>query len=405
MIISRLFIISQVKTFTYKKAQLTAFLILLLSALTAPDAMARKSYDSYISPFANGQDYQLHVLGDSLGNGVAKALVQALAKKKLKVSVFNDTSSKAGFARQYSGNLNKKILGLIGTPIHIAVIVVGKNDTKFIYHNRKRYKITPDSSEWEQIYEQRINKFLKNMKKRQIAVYWVSMPIMRNKKFNNTLQLLNDVYRKLCYRNRVKFINTWNGFTDQYGNYSPFASDVEGQIKKLREKDGVHFTPDGYMKLAHYITREIERDLILAKEERNIPLAGDPKEQFEATKNSRSKRQNKFPSGRVGQRLARLRKKSINAKKNGKKQPADAPQRMKQNLAVVAASFGRSILMDINGGLTAIASISSTDNTMVDKRTSMRLLPLEKRPYYKVLVKGEPVSLKSGRADDFHWRN
>jgi hypothetical protein len=30
-------------------------------------------------------------------------------------------------------------------------------------------------------------------------------------------------------------------------------------------------------------------------------------------------------------------------------------------------------------------------------------LPLTQRPYYKVLVKGEQLKPKAGRADDFAW--
>ncbi len=382
------------------------FVFLLILLYCSPSLVhAGRSYDSYISPFSGGQNYQLYVFGDSIANGVSSALGKALANSKAKISVFNKTSSKSGFSRKNSGNLNRKISALIGTPIHIAIILVGSKDTNGIYQGRKRYKIMHDSLEWEQIYAKRVNQFLNTMKKKRIAVYWVGLPIMRGKEMNNKLQLLNDLYRKICYRNRVKFINTWNGFTDQYGNYSLFGSNVEGQIKPLRAKDGIHFTSDGYMKIAHYIQREIERDLILAKEERNIPLAGDPKEQFEATKNSRSKKDKKTPSQKVGQRLARLREKSLKAAKSQAVLEQDSHLRVKQNLAVVAASYGRSILLDISGGLTAIASISSMDNNLIDKKASMRLLPMEKRPYYKVLVKGEEVKPRSGRADDFQWKH
>ena len=41
----------------------------------------------------------------------------------------------------------------------------------------------------------------------------------------------------------------------------------------------MHFTSRGYLKLAHFVEKEIRRDLNLAKLERNIPLAGNEDEQ------------------------------------------------------------------------------------------------------------------------------
>ena len=80
-------------------------------------------------------------------------------------------------------------------------------------------------------------------------------------------------------RNGAKFIDTWNGFTDKSGRYSPYGPDMTGQVKRLRVDDGVHFTMRGYLKLAHFVEKELRRDLNLAKIERNIPLAGNEEEQ------------------------------------------------------------------------------------------------------------------------------
>ena len=54
---------------------------------------------------------------------------------------------------------------------------------------------------------------------------------------------------------------------------------MTGQVKRLRADDGVHFTMRGYLKLAHFVEKELRRDLNLAKLERNIPLAGNEEEQ------------------------------------------------------------------------------------------------------------------------------
>ena len=45
------------------------------------------------------------------------------------------------------------------------------------------------------------------------------------------------------------------------GRYTVEGPDFEGQIRRLRSADGVHFTKAGAIKLAHYVERELRRAL------------------------------------------------------------------------------------------------------------------------------------------------
>ncbi|MGV1014674.1 MAG: hypothetical protein ACOYB4_06860, partial [Methyloceanibacter sp.] len=56
---------------------------------------------------------------------------------------------------------------------------------------------------------------------------------------------------------------------------------------------------------------------------------------------------------------------------------------------------------ELPNGLTAVATISAV--TDLSLSSSRPRLPLTQRPYYKVLVKGEQLKPKTGRADDFAW--
>ena len=81
------------------------------------------------------------------------------------------------------------------------------------------------------------------------------------------------MFREKAFINGAKFIDTWNGFTDEAGRFSAYGPDMTGQVKRLRADDGVHFTMRCYLNLAHFVEKELRRDLALAKNERNIPLA------------------------------------------------------------------------------------------------------------------------------------
>ena len=102
---------------------------------------------------------------------------------------------------------------------------------------------------------------------------------MRSPGQSSDAEAMNDLFREKAFINGAKFIDTWNGFTDEAGRYSAYGPDMTGQVKRLRADDGVHFTMRGYLKLAHFVEKELRRDLNLAKIERNIPLAGNEEEQ------------------------------------------------------------------------------------------------------------------------------
>ena len=56
-------------------------------------------------------------------------------------------------------------------------------------------------------------------------------------------------------------MDVWDGFVDEGGRYAQQGPDFEGQTRRLRSGDGVHFTQAGARKLAHYVEREIRRVL------------------------------------------------------------------------------------------------------------------------------------------------
>jgi hypothetical protein len=73
-------------------------------------------------------------------------------------------------------------------------------------------------------------------------------------------------------------------------------------------------------------------------------------------------------------------------------------------LAAVSTRYtpqGEVIARELDSGVTALASISPISDTNL--AAAQRRLPLSQRPYYRVLIKGEVLQAKPGRADDFKW--
>jgi hypothetical protein len=115
------------------------------------------------------------------------------------------------------------------------------------------------SEEWALSYSKRIDSTIAALKSAGVPVFWVGLPSIRGPKSTSDIQYLDDLYRASAEKAGVSYIDIWDGFVDDNGRFIVQGADFEGQIRKLRTGDGVHFTKAGARKLAHYLEREIRR--------------------------------------------------------------------------------------------------------------------------------------------------
>src|SRR3990172_5021774 len=259
-----------------------AFLVLslLLTALAATEALgqgASQLQRSYINPFPGGDRYRIVVLGDSLGDGLWSGLYRAF-EEETNLEIVKHSKVSTGFVRPDYYDWNAQLDDILKNETYqVAVVMFGANDAQAIRIGKEWLK--PGTDAWRAVYGERVEAFIKKLRAAKVAVYWVGLPIMRSPNQSEDAEVMNDVFREKAFINGAKFIDTWSGFTDESGRYSAYGPDMTGQVKRLRADDGIHFTMRGYLKLAHFVEKEIRRDLSLAKLERNIPLAGSEDEQ------------------------------------------------------------------------------------------------------------------------------
>ncbi len=372
---------------------------------------------SYINPFPQTDRYHLHVIGDGLATGLASGLDEAFAQDGT-LKIINSTKPTAGLARPDRSDWAADIEELAkAQPIHIAVIMMGTNDVRNIRTDKGVVKWGDDA--WRTAYGEEIDKLIKALKDKSVAIYWVGLPVMANAKTNEAMALINDIIRERTYVNGVKFVDTWNGFTDQLGGFSAYGPDLTGQSKRLREPDGVSFTARGNRKLANYVEINLRRDLAAAKSERNIPLAGNEDEQSrlvpkagepEAAPNAGAAAPD--PSATPapeGSAAPATSEKGTQAATPGALQaPASAtPARdapVPNAISAFASGYsppGETIVGDIAAGVTGLATVSPVAD--LNANLGERRLPVTERLYYKALVKGEALKSKPSRADDFKW--
>jgi hypothetical protein len=171
----------------------------------------------------------------------------------------------------------------------------------------------------------------------------VGVPPIRGPRARADLSFINDVLKAEAEKAGIIYVNVWEGFVDEAGEFSSYGPDVIGQARRLRSNDGVYFTKAGARKLAHFVDREVKRLL-----NRETPIALPIPDMPE-----------KAPDDLVGP-VAR---------------PVAGP--------VVPLTGAAPLTETLLGGPTAAQRDSGAAN--------------------KLLVKGELPASASGRADNFSW--
>jgi hypothetical protein len=179
-----------------------------------------------------------------------------------------------------------------------------------------------------------------------VPVFWVGLPALRGAKATSDASYLNELFRARADKAGINYVDVWDGFVDDQGRFTLQGPDYEGQSRRLRVGDGIHFTRPGARKLAHYLEREISRVAPLQQVPVALPGA-EPQQQAPSAR----------PGGSTARPLA--------------------------GLAVPLAVYAR-----------PNEELIGTPSNRGDAPT---------QPATHALVMGEPIEAPAGRADDFAW--
>jgi hypothetical protein len=205
------------------------------------------------------------------------------------------------------------------------------------------------SEKWGELYAKRIDDTIAVLKARGVPVFWVGMPSVRGPKSTSDMVYLNELFRARAEKAGITYIDVWDGFVDEGGRFNQQGPDFEGQTRRLRTNDGIHFTKAGARKLAHYVEREIRRALSTGPVP--VVLPAEPQ------------------------------------------QPAPPP--------TPTALPGTPVTRPLAGPVLPLTTTAKASEELLGAAT---MAPAVDHPTVtRVLVKGEPVESPAGRGDDFAW--
>ncbi|MEJ8573847.1 SGNH family hydrolase [Microbaculum marinum] len=287
------------------------------------------------------------VFGDFFADGLESGLKEAFLESS-SVIVEGLSSASSGLVRDDHYDWPEAIAErLLDTekPVDIAVVMIGANDRQELGDAAGEYP--PRSERWRELYSERIDQIIELFTDRNIPLYFVSLPPVASGTMSQDYAYFNDIFRERAYRYGIEFVDLWNSFVDEAGNYTSSGPDVNGEHRQLRGEDGLHFTAAGNRKLAHFVAREIRRDF---GREGGLFLA--------------------LPHGPTG------------------------PQPFLPSDEQIRTGVGEVIPLTGTQGGSGSALAGGPDPTPEAPRDSA---------FYQVILEGEVPAAEPGRADDFSW--
>src|SRR5690606_30574204 len=199
---------------------------------------------------ATQAEYYVVVLGDSLADQLAQGLADAFFEERPEIAIVKKTRGSSGLVRSdfYDWPAQVPVL-LENEKLHAIVIMLGTNDRQALRDEKGSYEIRSDR--WRELYAERVDAMIDAAKTKGVPVIVVGQPAMVLPRLHADMPYINEILRERAAAKGVLFVDVWDGFVNENDEFITMGPALDGQIRRLRIADGVHFTRAGARKLAH----------------------------------------------------------------------------------------------------------------------------------------------------------
>ncbi len=208
------------------------------------------------------------VFGDTLADNLAQGLADAFVGDHPEVAVIRKTRASSGLVRSDFYDWPAQVPAQLEKEKATAIaLMIGANDQQVLRDTDGVHE--PRSDRWREIYAKRVDDMLAKLAQKSVPIFVIGLPSMQNARLQANMPYINDILRERAQAIGAYYIDIWEGFVDDGGGFISTGPALDGQTRRLRLGDGVHFSRPGARKVAHYL----ERDLLRLFEQR---AAGRP---------------------------------------------------------------------------------------------------------------------------------
>jgi hypothetical protein len=195
------------------------------------------------------------VVGDFMAGALAKGL-NAAYEQSANIVTIDASNGSSGLVRNdfYDWPAAMPVLVAEQKP-DVIVALIGANDRQEISTSSGSFD--PGTEEWRAAYTARVSAFADALAATQKPVLWAGLPTVRQKAMARDYSAFNGIVRETLEDKGLRFIETWDGFADEEGQFVAVGPDMGGQSVQLRTDDGLNFTRAGQRKLAYFVENDI----------------------------------------------------------------------------------------------------------------------------------------------------
>lgn len=199
---------------------------------------------------------RLLVIGDSLSIDLAKGLDRFYAEDP-QLKIIGAGVGSSGFVRDDYYDWNEAIAERIAADdFDMVVVAIGTNDRQVLRTDKGVFD--PLTDEWRAAYRDRLVQFLSQLKAANKPAVWVGLPPMRSSSYSSAMSQISSIHRLVAFEFGAEFVDIYERFVDEDGNYSAYGPDLNGQNAQMRKGDGIHLTARGSDKLAFFVDKSIK---------------------------------------------------------------------------------------------------------------------------------------------------
>jgi hypothetical protein len=225
-------------------------------------AMAQQASQQVSYLGASRASYSIYFFGDTLAGGLWAGSTR-MSQGNPRITTKGRYKEGSGLTRPVFYDWPAAVKPIIErNNVDIAVVLIGINDGQPVRLADRELPVA--SKEWREHYQGRVDAMITALKDMKVPVYWVELPPMANPVKDEVTKLVSAVQRERAEAAGVRFIEIRKHFLKEDGTYTDSGRDVEGQFRRLRSRDGVHFIRSGNNKIARMLLDVIERDIAVA---------------------------------------------------------------------------------------------------------------------------------------------
>jgi hypothetical protein len=198
------------------------------------------------------------VVGDSLADQLAQGLADAFFEERPEIAITKKTRGSSGLVRADFYDWPAQLPALLeNEKANAIVVMLGTNDRQVLRDQAGQHEFRSDR--WRELYIQRVDAMITAARAKGVPVFVVGQPSMQNPRLHADLPYINEILRERAQALGALYIDIWDGFVNESEAFVSMGPALDGQIRRLRMGDGVHFTRVGARKVAHYVERDLIR--------------------------------------------------------------------------------------------------------------------------------------------------